>query len=191
MRLFTKFNIIAVLVLAVVSCGSSPQVFTQKKATAKPYRTMAILPFDNYSGVEDAGKQVSEAFLVELLRQTAFHIVEPGETERVMKEERIRSAGQIDNATAKLLKEKLSADYLLIGAVGEYNYLKEGDRDVPLVGFTVRLLDTSTGQIVWAANHSKRGDDGELIFGWRGVSSLSKLTKICVNDVISRIKIEQ
>jgi polysaccharide biosynthesis protein PelC len=185
------FNIIIILALAIVSCGSSPQVFTQKKTTARPYRTLAILPFDNYSGVEDAGKQVSGAFLVELLRQTSFHIVESGEIERVMKEERIRSAGQIDNATAKLLKEKLSADYLLIGAVGEYNYLKEGDRDVPLVGFTVRLLDASTGQIVWAANHSKRGDDGELIFGWRGVSSLSKLTQICVKDVISRIKIEQ
>ena len=77
-----------------------------------------------------------------------------------MKDERIRSAGQIDIATAKLLKEKLSADYLLIGAVNEYSYLKDGERDIPLVGFDVRLLDTSNGQIVWAANHSKRGDDG-------------------------------
>jgi curli biogenesis system outer membrane secretion channel CsgG len=184
-------RVILIIVLVAISCGGGPSVFSQKKSSNQPYKTLALLPFDNYSGREDAGKQVSDAFLVELLKRGLFHIVEPGETERVMKEERIRSASQIDIATARLLKEKLSADYVLIGAVNEYDYLKDGERDVPLVGFDARLLDTSNGQIVWAANHSKRGDDGELIFGWRSVTSLTKLTQICVKDVISSIKFEQ
>jgi curli biogenesis system outer membrane secretion channel CsgG len=186
-----KIGLIIVMMLAAVSCGGGPRVFSQKTGSTTAYHTLAILPFDNYSGKEDAGKQVANVFLVELLKRGTFHVVEPGEIERVMKEERIRSAEQIDIAMAKTLKDKLAADYILIGAVNEYDYLKDGERNVPLVGFAVRILDTSDGTIVWAANHSKRGDEGELIFGWRGVNSLAQLTQNCVKDVISQIKFDR
>jgi curli biogenesis system outer membrane secretion channel CsgG len=177
--------------LVTASCSSGPRIFSQRAGSTATETTLAILPFDNYSGKEDAGKQVANVFLVELLKRGSFRVVEPGEVERVMKEERIRSAEQIDIGTAKNLKDKLSADYILIGAVNEYDYLKDGERDVPLVGFTVRILNTSTGTIVWAANHSKRGDEGELIFGWGSVNSLDQLTQNCVRDVISHIKFDR
>ncbi len=191
MKLYSKTNWIIILSLAFLSCGPKPSVYLQDNNGAKASKTLAILPFDNYSGKEDAGKQVANAFLVELLKNPSFHVVEPGEVDRVMREERIRSSSQIDLNAARLFKDKLSSDYILIGAVNEFDYLKDGDRDVPLVGFTVRLLDTSNGQIVWAANYSRRGDDHELVFGWGLVSSLSELTQISVRDAISRIKIAQ
>jgi TolB-like protein len=189
---FMKTIIGAIMIIAtLVSCAAGPRVYVPKKSDTQIYKTLAILPFDNYSGKEDAGKQVTNAFLVELLRKKSFHVIDPGEVDRVMREERIRSSNEIDAATAKIFKDKLSADYIMIGAVNEYNYIRENDRDVPLVGFVTRLLDTSTGQIVWAASHSRRGSDGELIFGWRGVNSLDKLTQICVDNVISSIKFTQ
>jgi hypothetical protein len=107
-----------------------------------------------------------------------------------MREERIRSSDQIPYATAKVFKNKLDVDYILIGAVNEYDYIKNADNVTPLVGFSARILDTSDGQIVWAATHSRKGDDGELIFNWGLVSSLTKLTQISVRDVTASIKIE-
>ncbi len=181
---------ISILIAVGLACGSKPVVYFEKKTSFKPYKTLAILPFGNYSGKEDAGKQVSNAFLVELLKKPYFRMVEPGQVDRVMREERIRSADHIDLATAQLLKDKLGADYVLIGAVNEYSYLKNGDREIPLVGFSARILDASDGHIIWAANHSRKGDDTELIFSWGLVTSLSKLTQITVKDVSNRIKIE-
>jgi TolB-like protein len=182
---------ILVFVVLGIACGSKPEVYTQKKTSFKPYKTLAILPFSNYSGKEDAGKQVSNAFLVELLKKPFFKILEPGQVDKVLRDERIRSSDQIDIQTAQLLKEKLAVDYLLIGAVNEYDYLKNGEREIPLIGFSARLLDTSDGHIIWAANHSRKGDDSELIFNWGLITSLTKLTQISVKDVTDRLKIEQ
>jgi TolB-like protein len=183
--------LILTLIILSIACGSKPEVYTQKKISFKPYKTLAILPFSNYSGKEDAGKQVSNAFLVELLKKPFFKILEPGQVDKVLRDERIRSADQIDIQTAQLLKDKLAVDYILIGAVNEFDYLKNGERDIPLIGFSARLLDTSTGQIIWAAYHSRKGDDRELIFNWGLITSLTKLAEISVKDVTDRFKIEQ
>jgi hypothetical protein len=52
------------------------------------------------------------------------------------------------------------------------------------------MLDTDSGQIVWAASHSRKGDDSELIFGWGIVRSQTKLTEKTVREVVASIKIQ-
>jgi curli biogenesis system outer membrane secretion channel CsgG len=178
------------MIFLIGACGPKPDVYFKKQISFKPSRTLAILPFNNYSGKEDAGKQVSNMFLVELLKKPYFSVVEPGEVDRFLRDQRIRSSEQIDYATAKLFKDSLAADYILIGAVNEYSYLTRGEREVPLVGFSVRLLDTNTGQIVWAANHSRKGDDREYLFGWGLVKSLTRLAQITVSQITRRIAVE-
>ena len=180
----------AFMVLLALSCGPKPEVYFKKNVSFAPSKTIAILPFNNYSGKEDAGKQVANMFLVELLKKPYLNVLEPGEVDKVMREERIRSSEQVDFSTAKIFKERLDADYILIGAVNEFNYLTRGDRETPLVGFSVRLVDTNNGQIVWAATHSRKGDDSELLFGWGLVKSLTKLAQISVGQVVHQIKIE-
>lgn len=187
----SRISELPVLALVLLmACGPKPQVYFKEQVSFRPSKTIAILPFNNYSGQEDAGKQVSNMFLVELLKKPYFELIEPGEIDKVMREERIRSSEQIDFATAKIFKEKLKADYILIGAVNEYSYLTKSIREIPLVSFSVRLLDTESGQIIWAASHSRKGDDVELIFGWRLVKSLSKLAQISVSQVAEQIRVE-
>lgn len=180
-------SILPIMILLTISCGSRPTVYVKPSLRFAPGRSLAILPFNNYSGKEDAGKQVSNAFLIELLKKQMFNIIEPGEIDKIMREERIRSSDQVDEKTALKLKEKLSADYILIGSVNEYGYLRSGDREIPIIGFSIRLLDSATGQIIWAAYHSRKGDDKELIFSWRLVTSLSKLAQNSVHDVVKKL----
>jgi TolB-like protein len=190
MRFIKILSFALTIIMFIISCGPKPAVYFRKQISFKPYKTLAILPFNNYSGTEDAGKQVTDAFLVEFLKKPFFNVVEPGQVDGVMRDERIRSSDQINYATAKFFKDKLAADYVLIGAVNEYTYQKKGESETPLVGFSARILDTSNGQIIWAATHSRSGDDAELIFNWGMVTSLTKLTQLCVHDVTSSIKIE-
>ena len=176
--------------IAIIACGPKPEVFYSDKNNAAAFKTIAILPFSNYSGKEDAGKQISNAFLIELLKKPKLHIVEPGQVDQIMRQERIRSSEQIDLKTANLLRDSLAIDYILIGAVNEYDYISSGDKQVPLVGFNVRLLDATTGRIIWAANHSRKGDDHEILFSWGLTTSLTKLAQNSVRDVVGKLKIK-
>jgi len=183
-------TILSLILLGIFACGPKPEVYNISNNNAKSFKTLAILPFSNYSGQEDAGKQLSNAFLIELLKKPNLHIIEPGQVDQFMRQERIRSAEQIDIRTANLLRDSLAIDYILIGAVNEYDYITSGDRQVPLVGFNVRILDANSGGIIWAANHSRKGDDSELLFSWGLTTSLTKLAQKSVRDVVSRLKIE-
>jgi TolB-like protein len=189
---YTKIILSLILLgILIVACGSKPEVYNISKNDIKYYKTIAILPFSNYSGEEDAGKQLSNAFLIELLKKPNLYIIEPGQVDQFMRQERIRSAEQIDIKTANLLRDSLAIDYILIGAVNEYSYIASGDRQIPLVGFNVRLLDANSGGIIWAANHSRKGDDSEFLFNWGLTTSLTKLAQKSVRDVVSRLKIER
>lgn len=189
MRSFKSYMALTMLAMLILAqCAPRPRVYFKPQTGFRPYKNLAILPFDNLSGKEDAGKQVANMFLVELLKKSFFRIVEPGEVDRVLREERIRSSDNIDMKNARLLNEKLGADLLLIGAVNEYDYMIIEGRQIPKVGFTVRLLDASNGEIVWAATYSRKGDDTELIFGWGLVSSLSDLAQKSVRDVLKSLK---
>jgi polysaccharide biosynthesis protein PelC len=173
--------------LLVFGCAPRPSIYSQAGIIRQPVKGLAILPFVNLSGQENAGKLVANAFLVELLKEPGFKIIEPGEIEVVMRNERIRSADQIDYQTAKILKDKLKADYILIGAVNEYAYFNSGSREIPRVSFSVRILDSETGKIVWAAYQSRKGDDKELIFGWGLINSLPNLTVESVKQVLKKM----
>ncbi len=187
-----KKSIFSILIFSAIlfSCGSKPDIYVQSNGNIQLSKTMVVLPFANFSGKEDAGKQVYNAFLLELLKKRQYNIVEPGEIDNILREERIRITDRIDNASLEILKNRLNANYVLIGAVNEYDYVQNAARPIPYVAFTIRILDVSNGRIVWAADQSRRGDDGEFLFGWGLVSSISKLTTKSVKQVISKIKLD-
>jgi len=190
MKPFRLFAISSFLPILFWACSPGPKIYTQNINDLRLDISMAVLPFANFSGTEDAGRQVYNAFLVELLNRHSFKILEPGEIDRVLREERVRITDRIDFATIEILKNRLNVDFLLLGSVNEYDYQKSQNREIPRLGFTVRLLDINTGQIVWAANHNRKGDDSELIFGWGIISSLSDLTAQSAHQVVNKIKVD-
>jgi TolB-like protein len=184
LRLNHNLPFLGFLFLAInIACAPGPNVYFRPKTDFRPSKTLAILPFVNLSGQDGAGKQVSNAFLIELLKKPFISVVEPGEVDRILREERVRSADQIDFNTSKLLGNKLRADYLLLGTVNEFEYATVGTRQIPKVSISARLLEASTGQIVWAVYQNRKGDDTELIFGWGFVNSLPKLTMLSAKSV--------
>lgn len=176
--------------ISVLSCSPRPAIYFKPDTSFRPVKKLAILPFSNYSGKEDAGKQITNAFLVELLKKPFLVLIEPGEVEKALREERVRSTDKIDFETAALLREKLGVDLIMIGAVNEYDYMQIENRQIPRIGVSVRILDATDGSIVWAGIHSRKGDDTELVFGWGLVKSLTQLSRICARDMVGKLKIE-
>lgn len=154
MKRITSLALCAVLVLMVASVA-----FAADKST-KP--RLAVLEFKNkannqwwHSGGAEAAQDV---FVTELVKSGKFRVVEREQLAALMEEKNLALSGDVDPSTAVRIGKLLGVNYLLTGAVTEF-----GNTDVGGGGFGVsagkrkfvaamnaRLIDTSTGEIVWA-----------------------------------------
>lgn len=154
MKRITSLVLCAVLVLVVASVA-----FAADKST-KP--RLAVLEFKNkadnqwwYSG---GGEAAQDVFVTELVKSGKFRVVEREQLAALMAEKNLTLSGDVDPSTAVRIGKLLGVNYLLTGAVTEY-----GNTNVGGGGFGVsagkrkfvaamnaRLIDTSTGEIVWA-----------------------------------------
>jgi len=135
-------------------------------ASDKP--RVAVLEFKNkadnqwwYSG---GGAAAQDVFVTELVKSGKFRVVEREQLAALMEEKGLTLSGDVDPKTAIKVGKLLGVNYLLTGAVTEYG-MQGSNVNTPWVGnlpsvsvgkktFTAamnaRLIDTSTGEIVWA-----------------------------------------
>ena len=148
---------------ALVAVALVPAV---RAASDKP--RVAVLEFknkaDNQWWYSQGGAAAQDVFVTELVKSGKFRVVEREQLEALMQEKGLTLSGDVDPKTAVKVGKLLGVNYLLTGAVTEYG-MKGTNVDTPWVGnlpsvsvgkktFTAamnaRLIDTSTGEIVWA-----------------------------------------
>lgn len=170
---------VQLLVLLLLTAGCA-------KTALRPYTSsdfkagkMAILPFDNLSAAQGASKTMENLVLVEFLRLPIFTLVEPGEVAAALAEARVRLATSMPKATVIKLGKDLGVDLLMLGVVHEHEMKRftgaGGSGESPVVAISVRILETKTGNIVWAANINRAGNDRETVFGMGRVQSINEL----------------
>ncbi|HVS02887.1 MAG TPA: CsgG/HfaB family protein [Thermoanaerobaculia bacterium] len=143
---------------------------------------IAVLEFKNkadnqywYRGGAEAAQDV---FVTELVKSGKFRVVEREQLQALMQEKNLALSGDMDASTAMELGKLLGVHYLLTGAVTEYGDTKASvntpgvarhgkwvpGTNVGKSSFTAamnaRLIDVSTGEIVWA--DEARGDDSNV-----------------------------
>jgi curli biogenesis system outer membrane secretion channel CsgG len=157
------------LILSVVAAGSL-------KAASSDKPRIAVLEFKNkadnqwwYHGGAEAAQDV---FVTELVKSGKFRVVEREQLEALMQEKNLTLSGDVDPSTAVRVGKLLGVNYLLTGAVTEYGVTEKnahtpGLRRLPgvsvgkknfVAAMNARLIDTSTGEIVWA--DEARGEEG-------------------------------
>jgi curli biogenesis system outer membrane secretion channel CsgG len=152
----------ATLLLAIFAAPG----LTRAASSDKP--RLAVLEFKNkadnqwwYHGGAEAAQDV---FVTELVKSGKFRVVEREQLEALMREKNLTLSGDVDPSTAVKVGKLLGVNYLLTGAVTEYGVTDKGAHGSGigrLPGFNAgkrdftaamnaRLIDTSTGEIVWA-----------------------------------------
>ena len=154
MKRITSLVLCAVLVLVVASVA-----FAAEKST-KP--RLAVLEFKNkadnqwwYSG---GGEAAQDVFVTELVKSGKFRVVEREQLAALMAEKNLTLSGDVDPSTAVRIGKLLGVNYLLTGAVTEYGNTNVGGggfgvsagKKKFVAAMNARLIDTSTGEIVWA-----------------------------------------
>ncbi len=137
-------------------CGGSVVMKVQKSKATQP-RTQArwvVLPFANHSDTPQAGDRV-EALIATILR--SHGVAEVGgypvpKTDEVLTLS--SDHARVEEALAWARGAKY--DYGVTGSVEEWRY-KSGLEAEPAVGITVRVIELSSGRVVWSASGTKTG----------------------------------
>ncbi|HOE00133.1 MAG TPA: CsgG/HfaB family protein [Kiritimatiellia bacterium] len=116
-------------------------------------RKIAVMPFR--APTELVGSSVSDMMVTELLRCERYTLVERGQMAQVLNESELALAG-LSATKAVEIGTMLGADGVVIGTVDEYGTVAQRGRSYPVVGVSVRLIDCSSGRIVWSVDMAQR-----------------------------------
>jgi TolB-like protein len=149
--------------------------------------TVAILPFEDLSGRVDVGESFTRVFLAELVRSGRADVVEPGLVSDAVERLQIRTTVAMTRAEMKALADSVPCTHLLFGTVLDAGTVRTADGDLPSVAATLRLVEASTGRVVWACEHSRTGEDSETMFGWGRERSRDRLLSQLAAEMISEL----
>ncbi len=176
-------------------------------AAANNKPRIAVLEFKNkaenqwwYSNGAQAAQDV---FVTELVKSGKFRVIDREQLAALMQEKNMSLAGDIDPATAIKAGKLFGCQYFLTGAVTEYGAQGTeahgaGVRGLPgfsggkktfVAAMNARIIDTTTGEIVWA--DEARGEDSHFrlsIGGFGGgVSGDSRMFDKVMKPVIEQL----
>ena len=199
MKRISTLVLCAALLLAVAAVPA----ITNAAASDKP--RIAVLEFKNkadnqwwYSGGAEAAQDV---FVTELVKSGKFRVVEREQLEALMQEKNLTLSGDVDPKSAVRIGKLLGVNYLLTGAVTEY-----GNTDVSgggggvyagkrkfVAALNARLIDTSTGEVVWADEASQEEASVRVsVFGVGGGVDdnrmFDKVMKPCIQKLTASLK---
>jgi TolB-like protein len=174
------------ILLFLIACSPRPSVYVENLNISKGER-IAILPFTNLTDSPGAGDKLSNLLLVEVLKSGKLKVVEPGVVEYFLSKERIRLLDRLSPENVKKIGTELHVRYVLVGTVLEYRLIRSGKYDVPYISLSIRMIDTGTGEIVFAASHALSGRDSETLFGIGRITSLEKLSKMVAKELASSL----
>lgn len=179
---------VVLVALSLTGCGSRiAEPFADQALTSSQNPSIAILPFDNLSDDQGAGKTMENLILVEFLKNSPARVIDPGEVMAALVEERIRLATSIPRKTLKALGQRLDVTHFILGIVHEYTMQRMsgsgGSGEVPIVSLTLRILDAQSGDIVWATSAARRGNDSETVFGIGRIDSIEQLAQVTAQEI--------
>jgi TolB-like protein len=154
------------LLLAVLSQNGMAQPNFGADSTAA---TVAILPFKNLSADVQAKAWVMPAVYDEM-GQLGFSPVSADCLDAVLRRHRIRETGQIGWEDAQRLWQGLGARWILLGSIDQF----EAKRPIR-AGFSMRLLDALTGDVVWADARYATGQDYVHLLGLGAIVQVERL----------------
>ncbi|MCC5639979.1 penicillin-binding protein activator LpoB [Nostoc sp. CHAB 5844] len=170
---------------------------------------IAVLDFD-YSNVSDnwiwwwntSAKGVSDILVNKLFESGNFRVIERSKLEAVLAEQNLGASGRVDASTAAKIGRILGVDTIVTGSITEFN-IERGGGGVSIFGvavgggktsanvkLNVRLINTSTAEIMAIAEGNGRSSDGEGAVSIRGVSvdtSSNKEAKLLTNATVAAI----
>jgi hypothetical protein len=123
-----------------------------------PLKRVAVLPLKNDTNDVD-GPEVLRAKMVEALEHRSYVVKDLKETDQILRDRMgITLGGQLDLTTAQKLGEELGVEGVLYGTLIDFDETTLGAINVKKVRGKFRLVNTATGQPMWARGLGVRSE---------------------------------
>jgi curli biogenesis system outer membrane secretion channel CsgG len=197
MKRFTSLTLCAALLTALIV----PALADAAGKSDKP--RMAVLELknkaDNQWWWHGGAAATQDVFVTELVKSGKFRVVEREQLEALMQEKNLSLSGDVDPKTAVKIGKLLGVNYLLTGAVTEYGVTDKGAHGSGagkrsfVAALNARLIDTSTGEIVWADEARAEESSVKVSVGGFGGGvdderMFDKVMKPCVQQLVASLK---
>ena len=150
-------------------------------------KTVAVIPFQNFSNDKDAAERVRDVFSGMLLATEAIYVLPPGEVHRAISRVGIVKPAAPSIEEIKGLSGILGVDVVITGAVREYQVLRSGASTANIISFSLQMIETETGTIIWSASSTKGGITlTDRIFGGGG-KPMNDVTLESVNELLNKL----
>jgi len=151
---------------------------TQGFCTKFYFRRIAFLPLKNISGTNNIPQDIVNHIAKALKKKHHFDAVLPSDLEDFLLRNRVRRMGVITQAQAQGLMRQFGVDGAIITWLDLYD---KGEN--PKIGIGIKVIETSTGTVVWGNYVSLTGQDFTSFFGLGKVTSIKQLS----NEAIKRL----
>ena len=180
-------RIVASFLLILVSGCASDDVYFEPNMDFGSLQTVAVLPFTNLTGAEEAAERVRDTFMGMLLATGALYVLPPGEVARGMSKLGRFSAEGPSSEQIKQLSTILDVEGVFTGVVREYGSVRSGSTSANVVSISLQLIDVSSGIVVWSASSTKGGVGilDRLIGG--GGDPMDTVTVKAINDLLDKL----
>jgi curli biogenesis system outer membrane secretion channel CsgG len=152
-KTFRCITLCALILATAAAAYAQPTARKAKQFTGSDEELGALIAWmtfknkaDNQWWYHGGAEAAQDVFVTELRDSRKFRVVEREQLQALMKEKNLTLSGDIDPATAVRVGKLLGVNYLLVGSVTEYGVTDK----TATAAVTARLIDTSTGEIVWA-----------------------------------------
>jgi len=188
-NLLNRFYLVSFLLFVCLLCfagGCGPKHFVKKNTDTSGLKKIAVMPFENFTSDEHAGEKMRQIVLTELLSRDV-EVIEPGEITRLCRELKVKSLATISVKELQEIGKRLDAPAVMMGAVETYGTGKGVSVSYPEVTINLRLIEVSSGNIVWSVRHTSGGPDfWTRHFGSEGMS-LSEAAGKVVKEAIGTL----
>ncbi|RJP77756.1 MAG: hypothetical protein C4524_07650 [Candidatus Zixiibacteriota bacterium] len=162
---------LALLGAALPAAGSSRE----------PYARVVVLPWKNLGSQAEARDELMPEFVAELGR-AGFEAVGMDSVRASLRRHRVRETGALSQRDAWLLSRDLGTPWILVGALDIY-------QDEPVeAGLSARLMNSTTGDLLWADAFYATGLDHAGLLGLGEVSDPRDLARDLLGKLVRSLQ---
>ncbi|MDA3835976.1 MAG: hypothetical protein PF495_21615, partial [Spirochaetales bacterium] len=142
--IFLNFLSCCCILLLLAGCAGSPTLpdYTNQQMDFSAVRSVAVLPFQNLTGDDQAAERVRDAFMGMLLATEVIYVLPPGEVARGINRLNMRTPQTPTVEEVTKLEGLLEVDAVITGVLREYGSVRSGSAEANLLSLSLQMLET-------------------------------------------------
>ena len=154
----TTFLLFLILVLPSCSSKTAQETYVRSDIDLGFIDKIAVLPFQSLSQKKHTAEMVRDLTITQILSDGLFDVTDKGLVDSALREEAIKPEESIiEFDTLQRLSQRLEVQAVLRGTIDHADQIRLGQDAYPELSITLRLIDASTGAILWHASGNENG----------------------------------